>query len=468
MNTTRTCLGFTETLLASAVFCLFTPDHASVWADDWYAQGDFAPRTRMELVLVNDLDIDRANCPIVVRRDQVPTTDLHELEVTVVDPSLPPSPEPSAERLKVAGGHELRQEKNGHAVFHQMDDIDKDGVWDEIFFMTDIKARQAKKIFIYLGFNGRGWNPHETHAGIGSYCRHLVPFWESKNVGWKLWFATSADVYGKRKPMLMSNRLYMENLDGYGVTLIDSNMGSDIMSVDFSFGGGAMCLFEDPDSPDIASMARDTPARAAAKVTEKFNTGQIGDTRYAFDVVVNGPMRSMIRVKTMNWNSGRGSYEVEQLYTAYAHQSYSTCRARMTRFMPKNSGALFGCGIRKKPNENKFHQKGGVVISSGPEAVMDPDSGTITSNIAFIANALVVKSLYSPSYQFVPARLGNHALKLPYREDGAYEYLIAAAWSEGSVLNTYEDFEAYVLKTALEYNNPVRTLRVKAENRPER
>lgn len=429
----------------------------SVAGAPWYTEGDFAPVQRVEVMLTNELDFDRLNSPVAIRRDQFPVTDLHELTVTVVDPSLPPAPEPTAEQLKMVGGHGLRAESNGHALFRQLDDIDKDGVWDELFFVTDIKAGETKTLYVYLGFSQRGWNPHETHAGIGSYARHVVPFWESKNVGWKLWFPTSVDVYGKRKPMLMSQRLYMDNLDGYAVTLIDSAMGCDIMSVDNSFGGGAICLFEDPSQPARVSVPRFTPASGNAKMQElKFNAGQQGDTRYAFDVVVNGPMRSMIRVKTMHWESGRGSYEVEQLYTAYARQNYSTCRVKFSKFEPKHAGTVFGAGIRKKPEENFFLQEGTVVITSGPEKVMDPDEGKVSWRVDFIANALIVKESFGAGYRYTPDLQGNHTFAFPVRDDATYEYMIAASWSEGPELNTLDAFKSYVLKTATGYNHPLR------------
>ncbi len=35
-----------------------------------------------------------------------------------------------------------------------------------------------------------------------------------------------------------------------------------------------------------------------------------------------------------------------------------------------------------------------------------------------------------------------------------FEYVIFAAWSEGTVYNNEIDFEAYVIKTMLEFNNP--------------
>jgi hypothetical protein len=431
----------------------------------WYSQGDFAPAIRIAFDITNELDVDRVNQPVVIRRDQMPIADLHELEVTLVDPSLPARPDPSEERLRVFGGHELRAEANGQALLQQMDDLDKDGVWDELFFVTDLKANETRRIYVYLGFNQRGWNPHETHAGMGSYCRHLVPFWETKHVGWKLWYPSSVDVYGKREPMLMSHRLYQENLDGYGVSLIDAGMGSDIQAVENTFGGGAICLFESRDHPARASVPRFTPARDAAQIKASFNAGPIADTRYAFDVVVNGPVRSMIRVKTMNWNTGHGSYEVEQLYTAYAHQSYSTCQVRFTRFLPKHEGVAMGAGIRKRGREDHLYQKDGIVITAGPEAVIDPDDGTISSDIDMIANAIVVKDEYRPQYQYVPDWQGNHAFRVSPRADGSYEYLIAAAWSEGAILNTYDAFEAYVLSVAREYQRPIVVRLVGTEER---
>jgi len=431
----------------------------------WYTQGDFEPTRRLVFELTNALDVDRVSVPVVIRRDQMPVADLHELQVTVVDPSLPPAPPPGPGRLKLGGGHELLGESNGHILLQQMDDLDKDGVWDELFFVTDIRAGATKRIDVYLGMNQRGWNPHETHAGIGSYVRHLIPFWESKHIGWKLWFPTSVDVYGKRQPMLMANRLYMENLDGYAVSLSDPAMGSDIQSVEDSFGGGAICLFESPDRPSSVSVPRFTPARAAAGVTENFNAGQISDTRYAYDVVVNGPVRSMVRVKTMNWNTGRGSYELEQLYTAYANQSYSTCQVRFTRFQPKEAGVRPGAGVRKKPREAHFFQRGGVVMTGGPEAIIDPDAGTISADIDLISSAMVIKAEYRPEYRMVPELKGNHAFSVTPRSDGSYEYLIAGAWSEGAILRTWPEFERYVTKTAREYESPLRIRFVASEAR---
>jgi hypothetical protein len=437
-------------LAAASVYVRAEDEHP------WYTQGNFKPDFRLEFTIINPLDFDRQHCPVIIKREEFPVPDLHEMWVTVVDPALPPFEGPSEELLRLQGGHQLRKETSGHAVFHQMDDLDKDGIWDELFFQVDIEASAQKTIFIYLGENTRGWNKHFTHANIGSYCRHQMPFWESENVGWKIWFANCCDVFAKRKPVLMSNHLYMENYDGYGVSVINKDWGSDIQRVAASFGGGAICLFEFPENPDSVSLPRFTPVKHELAPRSMWNAGQISDTRYAYEVVANGPVRSIIKIRGMNWDSGSGFYEYEQLYTVYAKQSYCTSSVTFTTFQPKRSGVKMGCGFRKKPQEDHFIQERGLVISSGPEAVRDPEDIDDRQDylVDFIGCALVVKDIYQPEYQFVSSNRGNHTFRVSALNNN-FEYLLASAWSEGAVYNNKKDFTEYIRKTAREFNHPL-------------
>lgn len=442
-----------------AVLALIAIPIVSHAADNWYTEGDFAPALRVKLTLVNTLDFDRKDCPVTIRREDFPIKKLHEMWVTVVDPSLPPRPEQTKKELAFEGGHGIKQETNGHQIFRQLDDLDKDGVWDELFFQTDLKAREKKTIYIYIGFSQRGWNEHGTHATIGSYCRHIIPWWESANIGWKLWYPTNVDMYGKRKPMLMSFEMCIHNYCGYnGVPKINADYGSDIMRVAESFGAGGIGLFEIPAKPDSVSRPQFSPREEPKLSPAMWNEDQMTDTRYAFDVVVNGPCRSMIRVKIMNWNTGGGAFEAEQWYTAYTNQSYSTCKVVFPKFFPENDGTLFACGIRKNLQQYFEYQKGGVVISAGKDQVFDPDDESEQGSweVDFIGTALVVKDSFKPEYRFVQALGGNHTFAVPVNDDRSFEYLIAGAWKEGAVYNTPELFAEYVKKTAVEYNNPVK------------
>lgn len=426
---------------------------------DWYTEGDFKPSQRIRITLHNSLNIDRKDCPVVITRDEFPVKKLHEMWVTVVDPSLPPKAKPTDEELSFVGGHGIREESNGHQVFYQLDDLDKDGVWDELFFQTDIKANESKVMYIYFGFSGRGWNPFGTYATIGSYCRHQIAWWESENIGWKLWFPTSVDMYGKRKPHLISQVMCIGNLCGYsGIPKVNWEYGSDIMRVSNSFGAGGIGLLEFPDKPDSVSLPRFTPFEGTKISEANFNEDQITDTRYAFEVIVNGPLRSTIRVKTMNWNSGNGFYELTQDYTSYTRQNYSTCKVKYSRFMPHHNGVSFACGIRANENEKENHIEKGIAIRTGDELATDPDDdlGLRSHKVDFVGTALVVKDKYNPEYRKIKSFAGNHIFKINVTPDLSFEYLIAGAWSEGVVYNTPELFRAYVKKTAQEYNNPLK------------
>ena len=445
--------------LSILFFGLLFPIALVAQPESWYTQGNFVPVTRVAYILENTLDIERTETPVIIPRDNFPIPDIHELWVTVVDPLGTPAPAPSAELLNRQGGHELRRETNGHILYHQLDDLDKDGIWDELFFQVDLKPREKKTIYIYMGENSRGWNPHRTHANIGSYCRHLMPFWESENIGWKIWFANSVDVYAKRKPILMSQHLYMENLDGYGVQLYNRDFGTDIQSVDNSFGGGAICLFEFAKNPEIISRPRFTPKKMELAPESRFNAGQLSDTRYAYEVVVNGPVRSMVKIKGMNWDTGNGFYEYEQYYTAYAGQSYCTSKVVFNTFLPRQDGALPGCGVYRKPQENVFVQKSGLIISAGPERIKDPEmiDDREAWLVPFIGLSLIVKDKYLPEYFFNDEYEGNrnHVFRVTPDGDNCYEYMLISGWSQGAVYNTVESFTDYAEQSALEFNNPV-------------
>ena len=149
----------------------------------WYTQGDFAPQKRIEFKITNPTNLEVKDAPVIIKREGFPMPDLHEMMITIVDPQGTPRPAPSDSVLNVQGGHQLRAESNGRMLFHQLDDLDKDGIWDELFFQVDLKPKETRTIYIYLGENIRGWNKHGTHANIASYCRHIMPFWETGEVG---------------------------------------------------------------------------------------------------------------------------------------------------------------------------------------------------------------------------------------------------------------------------------------------
>ena len=412
----------------------------------WYTEGkDYAPTKRIRITVSNPLNMPVKGCPVVVPRSSLPSQNIPERWIGIVDPNLPSDPEPTVEQLKKMSGYVRRKETNGHYVELQVDDKDKDGIWDEIFFMTDLAAKESRDFYIYIDHYERGMYEHEVHASIANYGRHTVPLWESKDMGWKLWYPHDVDLHGKRSPMLTAYYEYSTNKSGY---YMPWEMGTDIMTVANTFGAGGMCLFENPADMENPARAYHSPFK---------NKGPFSDSRFAFDLVYNGPLRSMIKVTTTNWNSGRGFYELEQYYTAFAGKSWSIVEAKFNKFLPPSADVKFGAGIRRIMNEYTSVNKKGIAISMGKDVearIPDEDIGDEVLSVPWQGIGLVIKDKYKPEYGAIKNYGGNHLFKMPVTSDLSYEYMILGAWSFGEVNNNEKAFVKYVDDEALKYNNP--------------
>ncbi len=429
----------------------------------WYTEGDYTPGTRVKVVLENDLDFDRTECPVALPRETFPLPDISDFYVTVVDPTLPPDPEPTEEEIRAVGGWKTRKETNGHYLHYQLDDLDKDGLWDELYFTVDIRARETKTIYVYVQPPQvvwlRGLYPHDTHCVVGNYERNVICWWESAVHGWKIATLTDVDMYGKREEIFISPFECIKNWAGYNRPY---EYGMDILLVGSTFGAAGVCLFEEPAFPDSVSRPRFSPTS---------HMGQFYNTRYSRDVVVNGPKRSVILLRIMNWRSGAGLYEIEQYFTAYANKSWSTCKTVFKEFIPENPETMFGVGMREIMNEYKTFQNGGTIISFGRDVPIEsphPDETgeeKLRKVLEFEGIALVVKDEYLPEYRNIDAYGGNHVFRVPANDERTYEYLFAGAWSEGLENTTETEFRDYVVKAAQEFNNPLAVREMKVEEK---
>ncbi|MCD6308049.1 MAG: DUF4861 family protein [Candidatus Latescibacteria bacterium] len=429
----------------------------------WYTEGDYTPAARVKVVVQNELDFDRTDCPVVIPRSEFPLPDISDFFVTVVDPALPPDPEPSEEEIRAVGGWKTRRETNGHYLRYQLDDLDKDGLWDELYFACDIGAGETKTLYVYVQPPQKRWlrglYPHDTHCVVGNYERNFISWWESALHGWKIAALTDVDMYGKRQEIFISPFECIKNWAGYNRPY---EYGMDILLVGDTFGAAGVCLFEESAFPDSVSRPRFSPTAAA---------GQFNNTRYSRDVVVNGPMRSIILLRIMNWRSGSGLYEIEQYFTAYANKSWSTCRTVFTEFVPGNADTMFGVGMRAIMNENDVFREGGTVISFGRDVPIEsphPDetgAEKLRTVIDFEAIALVVRDEYRPEYRYIESYGGNHAFCIPVTADRTYEYLFAGAWSEGMLNTTAGEFKDYVRKAAEEFNHPLKIAAMQVEHK---
>ncbi len=413
----------------------------------WYTEGiDFAPAKRIKVILTNPLSTPLKDYPVTINRSDLPFQNIPERWIAVVDPQLPSKKEPTPEELKARSGYLRRMETNGHYLDVQVDDLDKNGIWDEMFFLADLAAHESREYFIYVGKYERGTTKQLVHGAISTQGRHVVPFIESEDIGWKLWYPHDLDLHGKREPMLTLYYEYSTATSGY---FLPAEYGSDIMTVAQTFGAGGMCLFERADDPTSIVRAYHSPFK---------DKGPLNDSRFSFDVIYNGPLRSMVKVTTKNWNSGQGFYELDQYYSVIARKSWCKVEVKFNTFVPPSSDVLFGAGIRRLTNEYKSINNKGKVISMGKNIearIPDEDIGGSALNVPWQGLGLVVKEDFKPTYVKSDLFGGNHLLKMPVNKSLQYEYLVFAGWSFGKHNNNEADFVKYVDSESEKYNNPV-------------
>lgn len=412
----------------------------------WYTEGENnIPTKRISFTVTNSLNIALPKQGITIRRVDLPEQNIAEQSVALIDPNLKPNPEPTKQQLIEIGGYLMRKETNGHAINVQLDDIDDDGIWDELFFQTDLAPKETREFYIYIDPYERGLYEHKVHAGIGKYGRHTVPFIETEHMGWKLWYPHGLDVHGKKEPMLIANYEYTTNKSGY---YMPTEMGSDIMTVRQTFGGGMMSLFENPADPETPSRAYFSPFKGQ---------GPFKDTRYVHRVIYNGPMRSLFKVTTTNWNSGQGYYDLEQYYQVEADKSWVKVDVKFNKYLPLNTNTMFGAGIRHIMQEYKSVNKNGMAISMGKNVevrIPDEDIGDAGLSLDWEGIAIVVKDEYKPKYFNIKSNDGNHVFQIPATKDLSYGYMAFAGWSLGKVRNNEKEFVEYVETEQKKYNTP--------------
>jgi hypothetical protein len=169
----------------------------------------------------------------------------------------------------------------------------------------------------------------------------------------------------------------------------------------------------------------------------------------------------MIKVTTKQWMTVSGGYyELEQYYTAYAYESFSTCNVTFTTMnYSADSAVRYGCGIRKIMNEYKSDHHNGAIISYGKNIEIRSPNEQIGSEgivVDFEAIALIVPEQYEPTYHPTESLGGNHTFIIDVNESKTFEYMILGAWSQGAVLTDEESFRTYVSETQNRYNYPVR------------
>jgi hypothetical protein len=236
-----------------------------------------------EIVLKNDTNLARVDEPIVISR-----TDL-EKHLGKISYGFVP----------------MILSTDGDLVPSQVDDLNGDGNWDELFMLVNLpeestityqislvdsellpKFTQRSNVWLArpmeqganqeLIFAQRPNITRENHGQTKIYFQFEGPGWENDRVGFRNYFdeRNGMDIFGKRTEAMVLQNVGVD--EDYHVL---QNWGMDILKVGTSLGAGSIAIEKD------GKLHRVAPSSEGS-----------------YQLVSNGPLRSIFRFNFNNWN----------------------------------------------------------------------------------------------------------------------------------------------------------------------
>lgn len=245
---------------------------------------------------------------------------------------------------------------DGTYVPCQLDDIDKDGVWDELAFVYTLKANERIELIIdlisvddYPDFKKRTnirygkmiYPGHVEELNSDSHGKTGLPrgtdypyqmdgpAWENDKIAFRHYFdgRNCRDLFGKKVSEMILDTVGIDD-DGNPANTYQtmSDWGLDILSVAGSFGIGGLAI-EKGDS--LARLG----------ITYNETTDVIDSTRY--ELLVEGPVRSIFKLEYKSWNIGDANVDIQEYITMWAGK-YGYEEVVHVSGLPQNANIITG------------------------------------------------------------------------------------------------------------------------------
>lgn len=215
----------------------------------------------------------------------------------------------------------------GDTVASQLDDLNGDNQWDELFFVTDLPAKGErvfnlswtdtqpdynKRTSVRFGKRTSANTPVQPKTSDTLFANQLPkslgyqpyqtdgPSWENDKVGFRQYFdgRNAKDLFGKKVSYISPENVGINAEgaveDNYHVM---EEWGRDILAVGNSMGIGG-----------IALQIGDSLARLGVTVDDSINNVE----RSTFQIVSEGPVRSIMKLTYQNWQPIDHSYDVSE------------------------------------------------------------------------------------------------------------------------------------------------------------
>ncbi|MHA7055809.1 DUF4861 domain-containing protein [Aquimarina sp. M1] len=343
------------------------------------------------------------------------------------------------------------KDSSGKIIPLQLDDLEKDGTWDELSIILDFKPKQTLKLElttiatesipsftprtnIRFGIGTSKTNVSEVleqkrigdpRANDSIFYQMEGPAWENDKVGFRFYFdpRNGIDIFGKTTSDLVLDRVGLG--DGNYHKLND--WGMDILKVGNSLGAGSLAI-----------KNKDSLIRITGKDQAKFR------------VLTEGPIRSIFEMIYENSKIGDKNIDIVHRITIWkgqwGYQSEVYFKG-VTDQMKLVSGI-----VNLKPNQShsKSLENYSVLATFGPQSENNDALGMaiIVSNEDFIATSEAPKEK-SDIVQ-------THYTTMNASDRKSVTFYFLSGWEQSdNQFTSYKGFEKMVDKTIQRLSNPV-------------
>ncbi|MGY3791676.1 DUF4861 domain-containing protein [Aquimarina sp. 433] len=381
------------------------------------------------LNFTNTADIDRIDESIVISKDRI---------VTVLD-SIPTNNVP------------VMKDSTGKVVPFQLDDLENDGIWDEMSLVLDFKPNQTIKLElttiasesipsfkpktnIRFGIGTNKSNVKEVLAqkrkgdprsNDSIFYQMEGPAWENDKVGFRFYFdpRNGIDIFGKTTSAPVLDNVGLG--DGNYHELAD--WGMDILKVGQSLGAGALAIkYKD-------SLYRIT-----------------GVDHTKFEVITEGPIRSIFEMKYQNSKIGDQHIDVIHRITIWKGQwGYvsNVFLKGLTDQMKLVSGI-----VNLKPNEmnTKVYNKYNVLETFGKQS----------ENKDLLGMAILVSKADFITQEKVDDGetdiVNTYYIVMKASDQKPTTFYFLSGWEASDTqFKNHEGFEKMILETSHKLSNPI-------------
>lgn len=333
-------------------------------------------------------------------------------------------------------------------IYSQQDDLDGDGLWDELVFLTDLGAKEEKTFVLHLNsdrkplectkemnaqmfFNNpdRSITPtleaSSTADDMYEKMYHHGPAWESDKIGYRLYFdkKTTVDVYGKKR-----YRLELDDTKWYPTDqqLVDK-YGDDILWVGNSVGVGTLKGWDGETATHIDPISKRT-AR----------------------IVINGNLRTVVDMTVEGWQYQGESIDVTARYIQYARHRDMIVQVILDESATKRD-FNFSTGVQKVNQSEIYSDKDGLIAIWGTE-YPTPDSVKYVRETFGLGVIVPRKNIERMTTDPL-----NHLIIIRNNKQSVIEYYAtAASLKEEAGYKTAAEFFAYMQKLKQIVHHPVK------------